>query len=216
MLLIFDCDGVLVDSEVVVAPVVAGLFTAHGATLSGDEVLDRYTGLANPEMIRQVEREFAVTLPEGFLAELESAELEALERDLRAVPGMAALLGGLGDVPVCVASSSAPERIRRSLEVTELAGHFGDHVFSASEVARPKPAPDLFLHAAARMGWSPGECMVVEDSVFGVAAGVAAGMRVIGFTAASHGGPAADVMLLGAGAESVASDAEELAILLGR
>jgi len=215
MLLIFDCDGVLVDSEVVVAPVVAGLFTAHGATLSGDEVLDRYTGLANPEMIRQVEREFGVTLPERFLAELESAELEALERDLRAVPGMAALLDGLGDVPVCVASSSAPERIRRSLEVTELAGHFGDHVFSASEVARPKPAPDLFLHAAARMGWSPGECMVVEDSVFGVAAGAAAGMRVIGFTGATHGDDSADVMLLGAGAEAVARDAAELAELLG-
>ena len=215
MLLIFDCDGVLVDSEVVVAPVVAGLFAAHGAALSGDKVLDRYTGLANPEMIRQVEREFAVTLPEGFLGELESAELEALERDLRAVPGMAALLGGLGDVPVCVASSSAPKRIRRSLEVTELAGHFGDHVFSASEVARPKPAPDLFLHAAARMGWSPGECMVVEDSVFGVAAGAAAGMRVIGFTGATHGDDSADVMLLGAGAEAVARDAAELAELLG-
>ena len=122
---------------------------------------------------------------------------------------------GLGDVPVCVASSSAPERIRRSLEVTELAGHFGDHVFSASEVVRPKPAPDLFLHAAARMGWSPGECMVVEDSVFGVAAGAAAGMRVIGFTGATHGDDSADVMLLGAGAESVARDAAELAELLG-
>ena len=215
MLLIFDCDGVLVDSEVVVAPVVAGLFTAHGATLSGDEVLDRYTGLANPEMIRQVEREFAVTLPEGFLTELEAAELEAPERDLRAVPGMAALLGVLGDVPVCVASSSAPERIRRSLEVTELARYFGDHVFSASEVARPKPAPDLFLHAAAAMGRVPGECLVVEDSVFGVAAGVAAGMRVIGFTGATHGDGAAEVMLLGAGAEAVAGDAAELAELLG-
>jgi HAD superfamily hydrolase (TIGR01509 family) len=216
MLLIFDCDGVLVDSEVVVAPVVAGLFTAHGAALSGDEVLDCYTGLANPEMIRQVEREFGVTLPEDFLAELESAELEALERDLRPVPGMAALLDRLGEVPVCVASSSAPERIRRSLEVTELAGYFGDHVFSASEVARPKPAPDLFLHAAAAMGFAPGECLVVEDSVFGVGAGVAAGMRVIGFTGATHGDAAADVMLLGAGAESVAADALELATLLGR
>lgn len=215
MLLIFDCDGVLVDSEVVVAPVVAGLFTAHGAALSGDEVLDRYTGLANPEMIRQVEREFGVAMPGGFLGELEAAELEALERDLRPVPGIAALLDGLGDVPMCVASSSAPERIRRSLEVTGLARYFGDHVFSASEVARPKPAPDLFLHAVAAMGFGPGECMVVEDSVFGVAAGVAAGMRVIGFTGATHGDGSADVMLLGAGAESVAADAAELASLLG-
>src|SRR3954453_16434226 len=105
MLLIFDCDGVLVDSEVVVAPVVAGVFTAHGAALTGDEVLERYTGLANPEMIRQVEREFGMTLPEGFLAALESAELDVLERDLRAVPGMKTLLDGLGDLPRCVPSS---------------------------------------------------------------------------------------------------------------
>jgi len=225
MLLIFDCDGVLVDSEVVVAPVVAGLFAAHGAVLSADEVLERYTGMANAEMTRQVEREFGMAFPDGFLDVLERAELDALERDLRPVPGMAALLGGVGGVgglggaggvAMCVASSSAPERIRLSLDVTELAGYFGHNVFSAAEVARPKPAPDLFLRAAAAMGAVPTECMVVEDSVFGVAAGVAAGMRVIGFTAASHGGPAADVMLLGAGAESVASDAEELAILLGR
>jgi beta-phosphoglucomutase-like phosphatase (HAD superfamily) len=221
MLLIFDCDGVLVDSEVVVAPVVAGLFSAHGAVLGADEVLERYTGLANAEMIRQVARDFSVTFPDGFLDVLERAELDALERDLRPVPGMAALLdgfgglGGEGGVPMCVASSSAPERIRLSLEVTQLAGYFGHNVFSAAEVARPKPAPDLFLRAAAAMGATPAECMVVEDSVFGVAAGVAAGMRVIGFTAASHGGSGADVMLLGAGAESVASDAEELSVLLG-
>jgi len=216
MLLIFDCDGVLVDSEVVVAPVVAGLFSAHGAVLAADEVLERYTGLANVEMIRQVEREFSVRFPDGFLDVLERAELDALERDLRPVPGMAALLGGLGALRMCVASSSAPERIRLSLEVTELAGYFGHNVFSASEVARPKPAPDLFLRAAAAMGAGPAECMVVEDSVFGVVAGVAAGMRVIGFTGATHGDAADDVMLLGAGAESVAGDAEELAILLGR
>jgi len=216
MLLIFDCDGVLVDSEVVVAPVVAGLFAAHGAVLSADEVLERYTGMANAEMIRQVEREFGIAFPDGVLDVLERAELDALERDLRPVPGMAALLEGFAGVAMCVASSSAPERIRLSLEVTELAGYFGHNAFSAAEVARPKPAPDLFLRAAAAMGAVPAECMVVEDSVFGVAAGVAAGMRVIGLTAASHGGPAADVMLLGAGAESVASDAEELAILLGR
>jgi HAD superfamily hydrolase (TIGR01509 family) len=130
------------------------------------------------------------------------------------VPGIAALLDEVGDVPKCVASSSAAERIRRSLEVTELAGYFGDHVFSAAVVARPKPAPDLFLHAAGAMGFGAGECLVVEDSVFGVAAGVAAGMRVIGFTGATHGDGAADVMLLGAGAESVAADAAELSGLL--
>jgi len=214
VLFVFDCDGVLVDSEVVVAPVVAGLFTAHGAALTGDEVLDRYTGLANPEMMRQVEREFGVTLPDGFLTELEAAELEALERDLRPVPGIAAVLDALGGLPRCVASSSVPERIRRSLEVTGLAGYFGDHVFSAAEVARPKPAPDLFLHAAATMGFGAGECLVVEDSVFGVAAGVAAGMRVIGFTGATHGDGAAEVMLLGAGAEAVAADAGELTTLV--
>jgi HAD superfamily hydrolase (TIGR01509 family) len=220
VLLIFDCDGVLVDSEVVVAPVVAQLFSSHGADLTPDEVLDRFTGLANPEMIRRVGAEFGVEFPDGFLAEMELAELAALERGLQPVPGMVELLEGLAEgsassaVSMCVASSSAPERIRRSLEVTGLASCFGDHVFSAAEVERPKPAPDLFLHAASAMGCAPRECVVVEDSVFGIAAGAAAGMRVIGFTAATHGAAEADVMLLGAGAEVVARDAQELSALL--
>jgi beta-phosphoglucomutase-like phosphatase (HAD superfamily) len=221
VLLIFDCDGVLVDSEVVVAPIVAQLFSASGAALTADEVLERFTGLANPEMIRQVGLEFGVEFPDGFLDEMELAELAALERELQPVPGMVALFEGLvdggvsGAVPsMCVASSSAPDRIRRSLEVTGLARFFGDHLFSATEVARPKPAPDLFLHAASAMGCAARECLVVEDSVFGAAAGAAAGMRVIGFTAATHGHAEADVMLLGAGAEVVARDAQELAALL--
>ncbi|MFN8027922.1 MAG: HAD-IA family hydrolase [Acidimicrobiia bacterium] len=216
-LLIFDCDGVLVDSEVVVAPVVAQLFTECGAVIDAETVLDRYTGLANPEMIAQVGREFGVTFPDGFLEEMELAEIVALERELQPVPGMVELVGGLAEgdaVSLCVASSSAPERIRRSLAVTGLAEFFGDCVYSASEVARPKPAPDLFLHAASAMECAPAGCVVVEDSVFGVAAGVAAGMRVIGFTAATHGDDAADVRLLGAGAEVVAGDARELSEVL--
>lgn len=217
MLLIFDCDGVLVDSEVVVAPVVAQCFAAHGAVMTADDVLDRFTGLANPEMIRRVSHEFGVEFPDGFLEHMERAEMVALERELQPVPGMVEVLEELGETSAawCVASSSAPERIRRSLEVTGLASFFGDHVFSASEVARPKPAPDLFLHAASVMGVAPASCVVIEDSVFGVAAGVAAGMRVVGFTAATHGDPDADVVLLGAGAEVVAADAVELARLLG-
>jgi HAD superfamily hydrolase (TIGR01509 family) len=213
VLFIFDCDGVLVDSEVVVAPVVARCFTACGAVLSADQVLDRYTGLANPEMIRRVASEFSVTFPDTFLEEMERAELEALERELQPVPGMAEVLTELSDggaVTMCVASSSTPERIRRSLEVTGLASFFGAHLFSAAQVARPKPAPDLFLHAASAMGCGASDCVVVEDSVFGVAAGVAAGMRVIGFTAATHGEDDTAVLLLGAGAEVVARDAREL------
>jgi HAD superfamily hydrolase (TIGR01509 family) len=193
---------------------VARFFTAHGAPHSAGEVLDRYTGLANPVMIQRVERECGVQFPAGFLHEMEQAELAALMRDLRPVSGMAALLDSIAARPKCVASSSTPERIARSLEVAGLAHHFGAQVFSASMVAQPKPAPDLFLHAAASMGYAPSDCVVVEDSVFGVQGAVAAGMRTIGFTAAAHDVADVGARLLAAGADRIAADAMQLASVL--
>ncbi len=124
-------------------------------------------------------------------------------------------LAGRG-VPRAVASSSATERIARSLALTGLTDHFAPHLYSASMVPNGKPAPDLFLHAASQLGVEPGDCVVVEDAVPGVLAGVAAGMRVIGFTAAGHCGADHAAGLVGAGADEVAATAAELTDLLDR
>ena len=111
--------------------------------------------------------------------------LSRFEQELLPIPGIQTLVGKL-DVCFCVASSSRTERLRRSLELTGLMPLFGDHVFSADSVKRGKPAPDLFLYAAERMGVAPARCLVIEDSVPGILAAKAAGMEAIGFTGGSH------------------------------
>ena len=136
-----------------------------------------------------------------------------LRRELAPVPGIARALAQL-DGPRCVASSSDPARIRMTLELTGLAGFFGDHIFSGAEVANGKPAPDLFLHAAKTMGAPPAECVVVEDSVQGVRAGVAAAMPVIGFTGGAHAYPGFADTLRAAGAATIIAHMDELPAVL--
>lgn len=185
-LVIFDCDGVLVDSEVLFNRIAAEEFTRCGVPMDTETAIARFTGISAPNMIATVEAETGITIPEDFAQRCRARANEVFDAELEAIAGIDAVLADHAPRR-CVASSSSPTRIRRSLRSTGLYGHFEDAaIFSAVMVENGKPAPDLFLHAAAAMGATAADCIVVEDSRAGVQAGVAAGMTVLGFTGASH------------------------------
>ncbi|WP_029010189.1 HAD family hydrolase [Azospirillum halopraeferens] len=189
---IFDCDGVLVDSEPISLRCTAAALTAAGYPIGVGEVRHRFLGISTAAMVREVERDTGRPMPPGFVDGLRHAILAAFERELRPMDGVAGLLDRL-DRPACVASSSVPERIHMALAVTGLIDRLAPNLFSATMVACGKPAPDLFLLAASRMGAvPPAHCIVVEDSPAGVRAGRAAGMTVFGFVGGSHLDPAVD------------------------
>ncbi len=208
-LVIFDCDGVLVDSETLVIEIERQMLAELGVVMTAEEINRRFTGRSDAAMHAELSRELGVDLSEEFSARRTERVWAAFDSSLRPVPGMAALLAGL-TLPRCVASSSVPARIERSLTVTGLIDHFGGRLYSATMVARGKPAPDLFLFAAERCGVPPDRCLVVEDSPYGVAGAVAAGMRAIGFTAAGHNLPDAAERLTAAGADLVVRQASDL------
>ena len=215
-LVIFDLDGVLVDSEPISSRVTAAALTEAGIEISEAEVCDRFLGVSTASMLRAVEAEHGCRLPASFQETLRARILRAFEQELAPVPGVPALLDGLA-VDRCVASSSHPERIRRSLEITGLLERLGPHLFSATMVSAGKPAPDLFLLAAARMAAEPARCLVVEDSEVGIRAAKAAGMTVFGFTGASHVRPETHApRLQAAGAEVIFAEMPALVELMGR
>jgi HAD superfamily hydrolase (TIGR01509 family) len=184
-LVIFDLDGVLVDSELIASRVTAAALKEAGLEISAAEVCDSFLGVNTAEMLREIEVEHGCRLPESFRERLRERVLKGFEDELEPIAGVPALLDALA-VDRCVASSSHPDRIRCSLEVTRLLDRLAPHLFSATMVDHGKPAPDLFFLAAARMTAEPRRCLVVEDSEVGIRAGKAAGMRVFGFAGASH------------------------------
>jgi HAD superfamily hydrolase (TIGR01509 family) len=185
MLLIFDCDGTLVDSELIALEVLSDIMGELGRPMDVAACLDAFMGRHNADILREIERLIGRALDPGAGLQMRERMRARLRGELQPVAGIADVLEKL-EGPRCVASSSSLPRIAESLEVTGLAGYFGAHVFSASQVENGKPAPDLFLFAAAQMKVPPHDCIVIEDSVAGVVAGAAAGMAVIGFTGASH------------------------------
>ena len=215
-LVIFDCDGVLIDSEVIACRIDAEALTEAGYAITPQGIAERFIGLASGAMREIVEQQLGRALPQNFETELRRRTEAAYRQELRAIAGIAELLDDLA-VPVCVASSSAPAKLRLGLELTGLLAHFEPHVFSSTMVARGKPAPDLFLYAAAQMGIRPERCVIVEDSLAGVQASVAAAMPVIGFTGGGHCPPGHGARLLAAGAVALAADAAALrSMLTGR
>jgi HAD superfamily hydrolase (TIGR01509 family) len=208
-LLIFDCDGVLVDSEIVACRVLAALLSRHGYPITASESLAKFTGMTIPGVIEMVAEE-GVELPEDFEAQLRERDVEAFASELKAPPGMQTTLEQLAGRPKCVATNGSPDKTRVKLELTGLIRHFEPFVFSATEVKKPKPAPDLFLMAANRMGFAPSDCVVIEDSVLGVEGGKRAGMRVLGFIGAGHRSSSDADVLRRAGADLVFADIEEL------
>ncbi|MGW5474368.1 HAD family hydrolase [Streptomyces chartreusis] len=210
-LVIFDNDGVLVDSEPISNRLLAAYLTELGHPTSYEDSIRDYMGSAMHRIHDLVLERTGDRLPEDFDDVFHARVFAAFERELKAVPGAVDVLEKLGGdgVPYCVASSGSHERIRVGHRTTGLDRYFDEgRVFSSQDVGRGKPAPDLFLHAAERMGVAPERCLVVEDSPLGVQAAVVAGMDVYGFTAMT---PPAKL----AGATQLFSDMGELADLLG-
>lgn len=205
-------DGVLVDSEVIAAEIESEMFTQAGANISVDDIYEHFVGLSNASMVDALRRDWNLEVSASFLDDRLARITKRFETVGRAIPGIGDVVSGLvgRGTPCAVASSSLPESISHKLSVTGLDGLFGDHIYSASMVAHGKPAPDLFLHAANQLGVDARDCVVIEDSVPGVVAGVAAGMTVIGFTAGGHCGHGHAQRLSDAGATHVAATAGEL------
>ena len=184
-LVIFDCDGVLIDSERISAQMLIAELATLGVSVDMPYVARHFLGRSYPVVMAQIRTDFAVVLHEGFEEAYRNRLLAAFEAELEPMPGVADLLRTL-PLPWCVATSSSPRRAEASLRVTGLWPLAAGRVFTASEVARGKPAPDLFLHAAARMGATPARCLVIEDSLTGIRAARAAGMPVWRFVGGSH------------------------------
>ena len=179
-LVIFDCDGVLVDSEPIAVRVDALVLGRLGWDLSEAEIIERFMGRSEAYMVGEIEAALGRPLPLDWDAEFVPLYRDALEAELEPVDGVMEALDAIS-APTCVASSSTHERLRFTLGLTGLLERFDGRIFSAADVANGKPAPDLFLHAAASLGADPARCAVVEDSVYGIQAARAAGMRAFGY-----------------------------------
>lgn len=184
-MIIFDCDGVLADSEVLSASVLIEQLAALGIAMTPADVRRDFLGRSFPTVADTIRRRFGTPLPPSFEADYLARLLDRFAGELRPTPGIGQVLDDLR-LPACVATSSSPQRVARTLQVLGLAGHFGPRVFTASQVQHGKPAPDLFLFAAAAMGFAPAQTLVIEDSAPGIAAAQAAGMRVLHYSGASH------------------------------
>lgn len=187
-LVIFDCDGVLVDSEPISIEVLVASFARAGVLIDEAGAYRRFLGRSLSAVIAAAREEFGLDMNEAFLERLRQDLFARFRADLRPIPGVIDALKALEahGIGWCVASSSHMERIRLSLTVTGLIDRFDPNIFSAAMVTRGKPAPDLFLHAAERMGRTPSDCIVIEDSPAGIEAAKAAGMTVFAFTGGSH------------------------------
>jgi HAD superfamily hydrolase (TIGR01509 family) len=184
-LVIFDCDGVVIDSEVISARVLIAHLASVGVMVDTAHVRTYFLGRSFPKVANEVQAKYGITLPDDFETVYRATLLKAFESELKPMPGFADVLEAL-PVGSCIATSSSPQRARRSLDLAGLLAHFEGRIFTASEVANGKPAPDLFLHAAKQMGVAAHKCLVIEDSLPGIKAAVAAKMRVRHFIGGSH------------------------------
>src|ERR1700738_2827395 len=183
-LIIFDCDGVLVDSEVLSCRCLSEILAGYGINLGLDQALDLFLGRSMTAVLDHY-KTLGRLIPEQFSTELRTGVRAAFLAALCPIEGVSSVLEGL-QIPHCVASSSDFDRVSFSLSLTGLATHFDSRLYTAQMVAHGKPAPDLFLYAAERMRADPRRTLVIEDSVSGVTAGKAAGMTVWGFVGGSH------------------------------
>lgn len=184
-LVIFDCDGVLIDSESISAAVLIKELRAINIDICFDYVLKNFLGRSFPMVTADIRDKFGLTLPDNFEEQYRSKLLDEFERCLKVTQGVTDVLHNLS-VKSCVATSSSPGRVARSLELVKLKDYFGSNVFTASEVKKGKPAPDLFLYSAQMMEVNPENCLVIEDSEFGVQAALNAGMAVVRYLGGSH------------------------------
>jgi HAD superfamily hydrolase (TIGR01509 family) len=210
---IFDCDGVLIDSEVMACQIAAEELTKLGYVITGEEVVRRFAGRNAREMEAEVESDWGHRIPESYRTAVRERRADFYATDLNAIAGVEEALRSLS-LPVCVASSSSPETLRVGLSAVGLYDRFAPNIVSAKTVARGKPDPDIFIFAAGWMKVSPLRCLVVEDSIPGVQAAVRAGMTVLGFCGGSHCAPGHDKKLLEAGASKAFGDMRDLPKLI--
>ncbi|HTJ18638.1 MAG TPA: HAD family hydrolase [Steroidobacteraceae bacterium] len=210
-LVIFDCDGVLVDSEPVANRTLGNMLLELGLDLTQQQIFEHFVGYSLPHCLRVIEGMLGHAAPENFLRDLQARTFAAFKTELRATPGIEQTLDALDAVglPYCVASSGDHEKMKTTLGITGLLPRFAGRIFSVTQVAHGKPAPDIYLFAAAQMNAVPSSCAVVEDTPPGVRAGVAAGMTVFGFCAFT---PAEK--LRAAGAQQTFDDMQRLPQLL--
>jgi len=210
-LLILDCDGVVVDSEPITMRVLTEMLNELGVVVGAEEANERFIGTTFNRTLELIAELLGRALPEDFVPNYRDRTFAALEAKLRPVPGIEAALDQIA-IPYCIASNGPHAKMRKTLGITSLLPRFEGRMFSLADVARGKPYPDLFLHAARHFAVSPAVCLVIEDSVSGIAAALAAGMSVYGFS-----GSAPDGRLRAAGAHRVFHSMSELpALVAGR
>jgi len=214
-LIIFDCDGVLVDSEVISCRAHADVLTRHGYPITSEQVFARFLGRSTRQANLEIETELGRKLPEAYHSDLQDELFRSFEADLEAIRGIHDVLDVVAQ-RVCVASSGSHERMQVSLGSTGLYERLTPNIFSASQVKNGKPAPDLFLFAAKEMGVAPERCVVIEDSLAGIAGARAAGMTVFGFCGGSHCGDGHAETLREAGADLTFADMHQLPDLVRR
>ena len=214
-LVIFDCDGVLVDSEVISCRAHAETLTRHGYSITSEQVFDRFLGRSMRQATLEVEAELGRSLPDDFHTQVYAEIFRLFAASLEATPHIDEALAAIA-LPVCVASSGPPEKISASLNRVGLYDRFAPHIFSAVQVRNGKPAPDLFLFAAEQMRTSPARCLVIEDSIPGITGALAAGMTVLGFHGGSHCRPGYADTLRTAGAAITFDDMRQLPDLIAR
>ena len=214
-LIIFDCDGVLVDSEVISCRVHAEVLTRHGYPISTEQVFDRFLGRSSRQAHLEVEAELGRSLPDDYHTQLQDELFASFATTMEAMPHIDAALAAVTQ-PVCVASSGSHARMRVSLGRAGLCDTFAPNIFSASQVQHGKPAPDLFLFAAAQMATPPERCLVIEDSIAGITGARAAGMAVFGFHGGGHCHQGYGDTLRAAGATLTFDDMRQLPGLIGQ
>lgn len=215
--IIFDCDGVLMDSEVLALEIELTSLAEIGLEFDPEAYKKRHLGTTAADYFREIEaahREaFGTPLPDGFRERVGARYREAFSTRLQPIPGVHGALEAIA-APMAVASGSSLAGLEVKLAQADLARFFGEHVYSSHQVANGKPAPDLFLFAAARLGVEPATCIVIEDSAKGVRGAVAAGMRAIGFTGGGHCSADHGEGLLAEGADCVVAHMDDLAAAL--
>ncbi|MFD1987380.1 HAD family hydrolase [Mesorhizobium newzealandense] len=213
--IIFDCDGVLVDSEPLAAQAYERVYDKHGMPGVNTSIIAQCIGMKQADIIAKIRELTGHQFPAASDGDIWAETKILFSQELKPTPGITAFLQTLaGDR--CVASSSSVERINHSLAVTGLAGYFGDAIYSSSMVKNGKPAPDIFLFAADKMDANPADCIVIEDSPFGIQGAVAAGMTAIGYTGGGHTYAEHSARLTAAGADFVCADWHDVSRQLSR
>lgn len=221
MFLIFDCDGVVVDSSLLHSEVEAAAYRSIGINISQKELIQRFSGFSPVDVDKTLERETGRQIPEGFVAEIDRRKKQVFSERLKPVPGIVDILkdGPISQLPRCIASGTNYDLLIHSLKITGCYSLFKPNIFSSEMVPQGKPHPDLFLYAFKESETALEEpvekCVVIEDGVSGIMAAKAAGMRAFGFIGGSHGDTKIGDQLWAAGAERIFSDMAELPHFLG-